>query len=670
MALVRARSPVVWIRRLLLIVGLAGVMTLGLMLVAYKFGRSGLEGADDPPAAARTDESTVTSGQGFAFVHTIDGRPVFNIQAETNLRDRQDTTYLETVVLDIYREDGETYQVTSNNARVNETTWDAHLEGDVVVSGWGDLQLEARAFDLQHSGQVLVSRGAVQFRYPPDLEGRATSLRIDRRSDTINLSGGVHIRSTPSAATPMRLDCERLVYKRGEGLMRALDDVYLRQGEQELSTRALTIFLLEDGKSLKMLRARFGVSGTARTPSDYGGETRIDFRGELLELEPVADEPTSRKVRIVGSDDQVASLSVVDPEGLGRTLSAQHLESAMTDGRPVYVEGRGDPLIIDEFLDMETPFPLRQVCALQASARFLADGSLSQIFLEKGVELWNGDFHLSGGSQARLELESGKVEIEGPMVELYSERGDLAAPRITYVKDTGLIRAVSGVRASLESSAAAALGQTPFGQGQGPIRVESEEAFWTSDPPAFTFLGGVRAWRDQNLLLADQLRGDQETQEMSASGGVRTVWFSEPRTNGGTAASAPRSIEVTSDFLTYRQAESTVVYSGKVKVHQEQRRLSCRDLQVELTEGGQEAKRMTCRNNVRLVDLNPQNERRVFGDEAIYTLVEDQVEVYGDVVKLFDSQNNQLEGKYLRYDLGAGLVEIRSKKPQPGSELR
>ena len=32
-----------------------------------------------------------------------------------------------------------------------------------------------------------------------------------------------------------------------------------------------------------------------------------------------------------------------------------------------------------------------------------------------------------------------------------------------------------------------ALRGTPLGQGQGPIQVESKEAFWTIDPPTFSF---------------------------------------------------------------------------------------------------------------------------------------------------------------------------------------
>ena len=664
MALERARSPVVWIRRLLLIVGLLGVMSLVLLLVAYKFGRTGLgDGEGESRRAAATDEETLTEGEGFSWVHTIEGRQVFQIQAERNLRDRQDTTYLETVVLDIFRESGETYRVTSDNARVNESTWEARLEGNVVVSGWGDLVLEARAFDLQQEGRLLVSLGAVEFRYPPNLEGRATKLRIDRRSDTISLSDGVHIRSVAGSEPPMRLDCERLIYRRSEGMARALDDVTIRFGDQELSTRALTIFLRGDQRTLRSLRARWDVVGNARTLSEFGGETRMELSGQYLELEPDPEVPSSRRVRLEGSKDGPALLKIVDPDGLGRTLSAQTLEGETVDGRPTFIKGRGEPISIDEFLDLEEPFPLRQVCAESLSARFLTDGSLSQIFLERRVELWNRDLYLSGGSQALLEIASGKVEIEGPEVELFSERGDLAAPKITYARANGLIRAESGVRASLESGTATALEQTPFGHGQGPIRVESKEAFYTSEPPAFTFVGGVRAWRDQNLLLAGQLRGDQSTQEISASGGVRTLWFTAPRPDKA-GEKAPQPIDVTADLLTYRRTDGTVLYTGKVRVEQERRTLTCGELAVELDSSGQQAERMTCRGDVRLID--PVESQRITGDLAVYTVAANRIEIYGDTVRLVDSQNNRLEGKYLVYNLGVGKVEIKGQAPAAG----
>ncbi len=664
MARQRARSPVFWIRRLLLAVGILGVGSLVLMLAAYRFGKSGLgtEGSETP-ATAPSDDTAITAGADFDFVHTIEGRRVFRIRAKTSLQDREGSIHLETVILDVFREDGETYRVVSNSARVNEKTWEARLDGDVVVSGWGELELEARALELQHGGQLLVSLGAVRFRYPPNFEGRATNLRLDRTTDTISLSGGVHIRNAGGTEVPIRLDCERLVFRRGEGMFRALDDVFIRHGEQELSARALTIFLLEDQKSLRSLRARWNVTGNVRSATDFGGETRMEFRGDFLQLEPSPDDPTTRTIRLEGTGTDPASVKVVDAEGLGRTLRAQVLDSVTVAGKPVSIEGQGSPLLIDEFLDLDDPYPLRQLCARRARALFLADGGLGQIVLNDRVELWDREFHLSGGTQAVLDLGTGRIAIEGPSVELFSERGDLAAPRITYSREKGLIRAESGVRASLESGSAAAFEKTPFGHGQGPVRVESAEALYTEDPAGFTFLGGVRAWRDENILLAEQLRGDQSTREISASGGVRSQWFSASET-GGSASQPEEPIEVTSDYLTYRQTNGTIIYSGDVKVEQASRVIACGELSVELDDAGSEAKRMICREDVKVTDAG--TGRQVLGDSAVYSVAEDRVEVYGDSVRLIDSQNNRLEGRYLLYDLEAGTVQIQSRPPVGG----
>ncbi len=660
MARHKARSPVFWIRRLLLAVGLIGVGSLVLMLAAYRFGKSGLETEDaEAPATTATDDAAITAGEGFDFVHTIERRRVFRIRAEKSLRDREDTTHLETVILDVFREDGETYRVTSKNAKVNERTWEARLEGDVVVSGWGDLELEARALDLQNGGQLLASVGAVKFRYLPDLEGRATSLRLDRSTDTINLSGGVHIRNAEGTEVPLRLDCERLVYVRSEGMARALDDVFIRYGEQELSARALTLYLLDDQKSLRSLHARWEVSGKVSTATDFGGESKVEFRGEFLQLEPAPDDPDTQRVRLEGSRAGQASMKVVDADGLGRNLSAERLIIVTVAGKPVMIEGKGSLLRIDEYLDLEQPFPLRQLCARIAKALFLADGSLGQLALRGRVELRDRNFHLSGGSQALLEPDTGKIAIDGPSVQLFSERGEIAAPRITYSRDQGMIRAESGVRASLESGFAGAFEKSPFGHGQGPIRVESATALYTDDPATFTFLGGVRAWRQKNILLAEQLRGDQATREMSASGGVRTLWFSRPQGNGSAGASEP--IEVTAEVLTYRQIDGTVVYSGDVKVEQADRVIACRELSVELDDTGSEAQRMICRDDVRVLDS--ETGRQVLGDSAAYSVAEDRIEVFGDSVRLIDSQNNRLEGRYLLYDLEAGTVQIQSRPP-------
>ena len=113
------------------------------------------------------------------------------------------------------------------------------------------------------------------------------------------------------------------------------------------------------------------------------------------------------------------------------------------------------------------------------------------------------------------------------------------------------------------------------------MRVESREALWTDTPPTFSFRGAVRAWQGQNLLLADQVRGDQSGKEMAASGGVRTVW----RPAGASATGDEAPVAVDAERMTFRQGSHELVYHENVRIEQEDRTIRCQELTVSLTAG-------------------------------------------------------------------------------------
>ena len=685
--IVRARSPFVWLRRVLLACGVLALGAIGLMLAAYRFGSTGRE-QDDPRRSVATGDK-IFIGQDFDYTQTSEGKPVFRIRAERSRQDRDDTAHLEAVVLDVFHEDGETYTVTSDRATFNEHSWQAQLEGHVVLRGWGRLEIEARALELRQEGQVLVSSGAVEFRYPPDFVGRASSLHVDRRTSTIALGGGVHIHSVPGAAEELRLDSERLVYQQGaagaarepsaapgvrrrarqggrerSAVVRAVGEVSLHRGQEMIAAQSLTVFLEDDLKTVDSLRAHWDVLGRLEAEGEAGDLTRMEYRGQYLEMKSDPSGNGEQRIQLDG-EEQRATLKITDASGLARILTGRFLSVQAKNGQLVHVEGVGDPLVLREALDLEPPYVLRQACAERGTARFFPDGSLAQVNLESRVELSDQALHLSGGSQASLNLENGMFEIEGPAVELYNERTEVTAPRITYSRTTGLIRASEGVHAKLNAHSVSALAETPFGRGSGPIRVESEEALWTAEPPTFSFHGRVRAWRHQSLLLADQLRGDEAAREVAASGNVKTVWI--PPDYGEIAPAAPssrpvgsRPIEVTSQRMSYLQHPSRLIYDGEVVVLQDRRTIACKELEIELAEGGGAAERMICNHAVRLTDPDG---RRVEAERAVYTLARDQVEFFGERV-LLDAEDTQLVGKYLLYDLGAGTARIASRLPE------
>lgn len=657
--LVKARSPLAWLRPVLLALGLLVIGAVVLMLLAYRFGRGAA--AEDSLAArpATVTDGQVLAGQGFDYTQTSEGVPVFRIRADESEQDRSGNSYLTRVILDVFHQDGKIYTVESAHAWVNENTWEARLEGDVKLTGWDDFELRARALKLRHGGQVLESVGEVELRYPPELEGRASQLKVDRGSDLITLSEGVHLRTVPGAERPMRLDCQRLVYQRAGGILRAVGEASLRTESQSLAAHYLTIFLEADGRTLESVRARWNVVGRLTLDSGLGDRTEVEYHGEFLDLQPDAQDPGSQRIKLDGEGEEV-SLAVTDLSGLRRVFTGLYLVGHARDDRLIQIEGVGDPLTLVEALDLDPPFVLRQLCAERATARFLPDGGVARVQLENRVELSDPELSMSGGRKASLNAESGSFQVEGPEVLFISRRGEATARQFSWTRGSGVIRARGEVRALLAESSARALRGTPLGgAGRGPVQVEAKEAFWTAEPPTFTFEGEVRAWRGQSLLLADQLRGEEREQKLAASGGVRTVWVPE------TAEPFREPIEVSAEHVSFLDGESRLVYDQNVEMRQGRRTIQCQELGVELGPAGQ-AERMTCETDVSMTD--PDTGRRVQGgDRAVYNLAEKLLEIFGEKVEIYDADNNRLQGRYVRYDLRDGTFKVRSRAQGAGA---
>ncbi|MEM6796182.1 MAG: LPS export ABC transporter periplasmic protein LptC [Acidobacteriota bacterium] len=671
----RARSPFRWLRRALLLAGVFGLVGLGVMLFAYNFGKM-----EPVPATPREQglesqpSGMVTSGEGIVFVQTSGGEEVFRVTAERSVEGRDGQSHLENVRLTVPRQDGEKYHIKSDRAQVDQEQHEAKLEGNVRITGWGDLVLESRAIEVLDKGAVMISHGTVEFRYPPDLIGRASKMRIDKTNNAVTLSEGVHLHTVDGVETPMRLDCQRLVFKRSEGLIRAVDRVQFRHGDQHLQAHYLSLYLNED-RSLRTLQARWRINGGMNGLDAAGGEQQIRYHGQFLEIEPSPIDPENRTVILRGNDEQPAAMSMRHEDGLSRDLVAYELQARTLGSEIASIQAAGTPLELDEFLAMDDGgrFQLRRVCARRMVAGFQSDGSLGQLFMEEQVELSDVDVHVSGAERAVVDVAQGRMELDGPLVTLSTDQGDLSAPDINFSRTTGLIKAQGGVEARLDPGAATSLSASPLGEGEGPINVQSREAHWTQAPPGFVFRDDVRAWRGKNLLLAEQLRGDEASGEMAASGSVTTIWV-PTRAGAFQAAAAPAAdptaagetqpIEVTAATVSYRQTENQLIYSGGVRLLQASRTLRCHELAVQLEPGTGAAKRMRCRDNVELLD--PVGGNTVTGETALYEVAAERVEIFGEEVKLVDVDSNEAVGRYLRYDLGSGETRLSSRPPDAG----
>jgi lipopolysaccharide transport protein LptA len=235
----------------------------------------------------------------------------------------------------------------------------------------------------------------------------------------------------------------------------------------------------------------------------------------------------------------------------------------------------------------------------------------------------------------------------------------MEAPRLRYTRADGLVHGTGGVRARLDEADESALGGSPLARGDGPVWVEAEEGSFREQPRAFSFQGKVRAWRGDDLLVANELRGDEPEDRLVATGAVRTLWVpEEDGAEEGDPAGAGAPLEVRSRELVYRKSARLLVYTGEVVARQEERTLACREMEVELAEEGGVAE-LRCAGDARVED--PLEGRTLRGERLRYRPDERVVEVTaaeGEKVRMRDREGNVIEGARMTYDVETGRVQV------------
>lgn len=670
----KARSPVAGFRKLLL----AALVLLALAVAGlFLFGRAGLKReAPSHEAETKAGKGMTLIGEDFDYTFTEGKRPIFHIRGESVKADREGTLFLDGVALTLYDREGQVYHVESRKASFNREQNEGALQGNVLLKGPANLELRTARLDLKQKGNRVVSRGAAEIRYGGKYIVHAGKLQFDLPDEVYVLQEGAKVESLPGAATPVSLTAQRLLYERKKRWIRVEGGANLRRGQDWLAARRLSGNLSEDESSLKFVNALWDVKGeTGASIQQAGGApqpTRVRFGGKDL---AVLFQPEGKQLRRVELEGPLeggrTSLEAIGP-GIVRTLTAHRIEGMLAAGVLSNAEGFGGVEIRETSHPPDKPPVVRQANGQRASAGFRPDGQLATVDLNRNVVYRDGPVTATG-NHGSLNLDEGRGEFAGAPVTIVSDRGRMEAPRVVYNTEQRIATARGGVKAVLQKVEETALQGTPLSEGEGPVHVESQEAFWRQQPSSFLFRGDVRAWRGENLLLAPELKGDKEADILTASGGVKTLWFPTPQQTakagepGGRrpageqkpAAAQPRSrIQVVSADMSYQQKAGVLVYAGNVRVDQEGKTLSCQRLQVDLGKDHQ-AETMTCTGDTKLND--PKVGRRVEGQRAIYHVAQRQVDFFGDPVVMSDRDGNQVRGKRALYFIDDGRVEVKGK---------
>lgn len=668
--------------------GLAVLALVGLYLFGQA-GRTAPPPRDEPGLEEESPGGEITLiGEDFDFTHSEGEQPVFRIRGESVRADRGGTVYLDGVGLTLYDEEGEAYDVAADRAAFHREDREARLAGDVVLSGPDNTRLETRGLRLVQRGRVLVSTGPVRFTYS-QLEGRADTLRIDRRDDSYVLAGEVRVTTLPDAEENASLECRRLVFERERHQIYAQGDAVLVRRGDRIQANRINAFFDDADRTLLFVRARFNVRGrlavadpdaapaaaTAAGPgagadASEGPGREISFRGRSLSLlQDPAGRP--RNAELEGAPGEPVVVESPTDAGTVHRLVAGYFVGSFENGILANVRAYNEPRLLEVDPRVPGDGELRRLEGRRLEGAFTADGRLVSLAALEEVRYRDEEVRAEG-DEGEFDVLADKGEFRGDPVRLESDRGELLAPRVTYERDIGLVYAQGGVRALARDASEAGLSGTPLGSGEGPVRIESEEAFWRDDPRSALFRGDVRAWRGENLLLAQAMRADREggAESLTASGGVRTVWIPRPATGGEAAPEAEAGhrapVEVTANTLNYEPADDLLIYEGRVRAEQTGRVLTCQRLEVELDQEGS-AERLICMQTVHLDDRTAGNSAD--GDRAVYDLAARTVTMTGGPVTLEKSDGATVQGGRVVYDLTTGTARVvgEARPPAPGT---
>lgn len=670
------RSFISILRKLLL---LALVLTVVAVVGLFLFGRAGRQKErplDEGETKAR--QGTTLIGEDFDYTFTEREKPIFRIRGESIRADEKGIVYLDGVGLTIYDQQGRPYHVESRRATFRRETNEGQLQGEVFLKGPEGLELRTARLDLRRKGRLIVApKEPVEIRYAGKYVVTSAKLQVDIEEELYVLGGGVQVDTVPGATTPGSLNSQRLVYERKKRWLRVEGNAALRRGADRLNAERLAAKLSEDEGSLTFVRALQGVTGQTRgTLAALAGEVAAsqpattNFSGRDL---AVVLQPEGNEVRRVELEAANKGKAVIESTGGGitRTMRAYRFEGLLENGVLDTAEAFGGVEIRE--VTRGPQGGTRQAESQRASADFRA-GQLVTADMITDVIYRDGEMTATG-NRGTLDLEAGRGDFTGSPVDIVSPRGRVRAPRVVYNTDQKIIQARGGVRAVLEKASETALSGTPLGQGEGPVTVESQEAFWRQAPTSsFLFRGDVRAWRGKNLLLAPELRGDKDQSILTATGGVKTRWIPDSTPSAAPGRPAPRPqakpgapgtgnqapIEVSANEMVYKDGSGQLTYTGNVRVEQEARTLTCQNLQVELEQAQadeREVETMTCTGDTKLND--PATGRRIEGQRAVYHVAERQMEMFGEPVTMRDRDGNVVRGRRLFYFMDDGKVEIK-----------
>ena len=341
------------------------------------------------------------------------------------------------------------------------------------------------------------------------------------------------------------------------------------------------------------------------------------------------------------------------------TISAGHFETVFNDqNHPVSLYGTPDAKIVDTAPGK----PDRVLTSRELTAKFNDKGeivSADQI----------GDFHYQEGTQtasadrAKYAAAEETIFLSGqPRVVDATQGITLTADSIQLNRKTRNALAQDNVKTTY-SKMTAQPGGAMLGSAD-PIHVTGSSATMNSATGVARYTK-ARLWQGPNIVEAPTISFDRTKRSLQAQGGqgdhVASVFVQKDK-NGKLTP-----VNVTSDRLSYVDAERRAVFSGNVVVRAQDATITSATVQVILLPNKSQAQNQTASQLDRIEaqgDIKiEQGARKASGNKLVYTAAEEKMVLTGTPEKLpsiFDAERGQISGDSLTFFTHDGRVLVGS----------
>ncbi|HEV7521250.1 MAG TPA: LptA/OstA family protein [Candidatus Angelobacter sp.] len=351
---------------------------------------------------------------------------------------------------------------------------------------------------------------------------------------------------------------------------------------------------------------------------------------------------------------------IIRDQAAGKTtISAGHFETVFNDqNRPVSLYGAPDAKIVDSV----PAKPDRILTSRELTAKFNDKGEI--VSADQ-----NGEFHYQEGTQtasaerAKYTAAEETILLSGsPRVVDATQGVTLTADGIQLNRKTRNAFAQKNVKTTY-SKMNAQPGGAMLGSAD-PIHVTGSTATMNSATGMARY-SDARLWQGPNIVEAPTIAFDRTKRSLQAQGGeaghVASVFVQRDK-NGKLTP-----VNVTSDRLSYVDAERRAVFSGNVIVRAQDATITSDSIHVILlpkkgqseTQNASELERIEALGDIKI----QQGSRKASGNKLVYTAADEKMVLTGTPGKLpsiFDAERGQISGDSLTFFTHDGRVLVGS----------